>query len=229
MKVFITLIILSICFSLSAQTIKFNVQGTIKNTKNAKYAYISTLSQQIPISSPKIFIVAPIVNGRFQLNGTFDLDGKLLQYACVFVDERGDITKEELQFKFKELVWVTGRDSHLRKIILENLALEIGQRDQMIVSKIMSGGTMTKQLDEQTQSVRAGDRKFIEYIKKYPDSPVSLVAIQENNSLYYPPKKEKHESLYGLPSELYPLLSTRLKHSKEGIQLKKDIDQKAAQ
>jgi hypothetical protein len=229
MKGFITLSILSISLSLSAQTIKFNVHGTVKITKNAKYAYLSTLSQQIPISSPKIFIVAPIVNGHFQLSGKFDLEGKILQYGCVFLDERGDITKEELQLKFKELVWVTGRDSHLRKIILENLGLEIEQRDQMIASKIISGGIMTKQLDEQTQAIKAGNRKFIEYIKKYPDSPVSLAAVMENNSVFYPPKKEKHESWYGLPLESYLLLSPRLKHSKEGVQLKKDIDQKATQ
>jgi hypothetical protein len=226
MKALITLAILNISLSLSAQTISFNVQGTVKDTKDAKFAYMSTLSQQIPISSDKVFIVTPIVNGTFQLTGKFDLEGKPLQYACVFVDERGDITKEELQLKFKELIWVTERDNNLRKIILENLKLDIEQRDQMIASKIISGGGMTKQLDEHKLAIRAKNRKLIGFISKYPNSPVSLVAVEEYTAFFYPPDKEKFKGWFGLPSELYALLSPRLKDSNEGQALKKKIEQK---
>jgi hypothetical protein len=226
MKAFITLVILNISLSLSAQTISFSVRGTVKDTKDAKFAYMSTLSQQIPISSDKVFIVSPIVNGEFQLTGKFDLEGKPLQYACVFVDERGDISKEELKLKFKELIWVTGRDNNLRKIILENLRLEIEQRDQMKASKIVSGGGMTKQLDEHNQAFRAKNRKLIGFISKYPNSPVSLVVLEEYTAFFYPPDKEKYKGWFGLPSELYTLLSAKLKNSKEGQDLKKKIEQK---
>ncbi|MET3115608.1 hypothetical protein AAKU52_003358 [Pedobacter sp. CG_S7] len=227
MKGLITLTILLISFSLSAQSVKFNLQGSVKDTKNAKFAFISTLSQQVTISSPKIFMVTPIVNGKFQFNDTFDLEGKQYQNACVFVDERGNISKEELAFKFKQLVWVTGRENHLRRIILENIKLDIEQRDQMITSKIVSGGTLTKQLDENNQAVRDKNRKLLEFIKKYPDSPVSLIAVKDNNSIFDPSNKEKYESNYGLPSELFILLSERLRKSKEGLKLIKEINKKS--
>ena len=125
MKALITLILTFNTFLTFAQNVKFNIEGRIEDTKNAKYAYLSTLSQQIPISSDKIFMITPIVDGKFGFQGVFDLDGKAYQQACVFVDERGNISKEELLSKFRQSVWLIGREENLRGIILEDLTLGI--------------------------------------------------------------------------------------------------------
>jgi len=213
-------------FRLSAQTVSFNIQGTLKNTETAKFAYVSTLSQQIPISSPKIFTVAPIVNGSFQLNGKLDLEGKPYQNACLFIDERGNISKEELASKFKELIWVTGRDSNLKEIIIEDMKIEVEERDKMNHSKIRNGGILTKQLEEKNLAIRQGNRKLLDFIKTHSDSPVSFVAVQENTSIFDSSRRDRYESRYGLPSELFMLLSERLKNSKAGLALKQEIDEK---
>ena len=73
MKALITLILTFNTFLTFAQNVKFNIEGRIEDTKNAKYAYLSTLSQQIPISSDKIFMITPIVDGKFGFQGVFDL------------------------------------------------------------------------------------------------------------------------------------------------------------
>ena len=85
MKTFFTIIASLFYYTLSAQTINFTIDGNIENPLNAKYAYLSTLSQQIPISSDKIFIAVPVVNGKFEFKGSFNLEGKMMQQACIFL------------------------------------------------------------------------------------------------------------------------------------------------
>ncbi len=226
MKALITLIFTISSFFSLAQSIKFNIQGTIKNTEHAKFAYLSTLSLQVPVSSDKIFMITPIKDGKFEFNGTFDLEGKDYQEACVFVDERSNISKEELESKFKQLIWITGRENNLRRLILEDIKFDVEERDQMKVSKIIEGGMLTRQLDMESKAVRAGNRKLQEFVKTYPDSPISLKAVETVTNLTVPSNKDRMESIYGTPLELYNLLSERLKKSKRGIDLKKDIVKK---
>ncbi|WP_158797885.1 hypothetical protein [Pedobacter sp. L105] len=226
MKYFITLLFVFNTLILIAQPIKFNIQGEIKNTAHAKFAYLTTLSQQTTISSPKIFIVSPIINGEFSFKGTFNLEQNDYQQACVFVDERSNISKEEIASKFKELIWVTGREGNLRMIVLEDLTLKIEGQDQMKVSEITAGGKLTKQLDELHLAFVKGDKEFLVFIKKYPDSPISFDGVKSLTNMAQASNKDKIESRWGSPVEQYELLSNRLKKSGKGIILKKQIDEK---
>ncbi|MDR6784079.1 hypothetical protein ABIE26_002532 [Pedobacter africanus] len=226
MKALITLILISNTYLVFAQDVNFNIQGRIEDTKNAKYAYLSTLSQRIPISSDKIFMITPIVDGKFGFQGVFDLQGRTYQQACVFVDERGNISKEELLSKFRKLVWVIGREENLREIILEDLTLDIDEPAKIIYSKVVERGTLTKQLDEYNENSRSG-RKMLDFVKKYPDSPFTFEVIRSLTSVIVPANRDRIESKTGSLSGLYALLSERLKNSKEGISLKQQIDKKS--
>lgn len=227
MRAFIVLYLLIQSFLSSGQTITFNVAGLVKNTENAKFAYLTTLSQQIPISSDKIFMVTPIKSGKFNFNGNFSLQGKDFQYACVIIDERGDISKDELQSKFKELIWVTGREENIRIIILENIKLDIQKRDETITAKIITGGVFTKQRDELDVAVRSRNKKVLEFIKKYPDSPLSFTEVEETAEFISSFNKDKIESRVGSLTDLYNALSNKIRLSNRGLALKKIIVEKS--
>lgn len=227
MKKYLVILLVFILSSASAQITKFTIKGVIANTDSIKYAYLTTLSQQIPISDEKIFMVTPVVDGKFEFNGTFDLEGKDYQYASVFVEERGNISKEEALSKFRNLIWVTGRRRNARLLVLENLTLSIDEYGKTKVSKIIEGGILTKQDDEYKMAIRDGGRQLISFIKKYPDSPISYSCVKETTSLFDAAHRDKFTSLWGSPSELFNELSPKLKNSKQGIELKKSIDAKA--
>lgn len=226
MKYIITLVILFNSIILLAQPIKFNIQGELKNNEHAKFAYLSTLSQQTTISSPKIFIISPIINGKFSFKGIFNLEGKDYQQACVFVDERSNISKEELASKFKQLIWIIGRENNLRLIVLEDLKLKIEGQDQMKVSEITAAGKLTKQLDELHLASVKGNKELLVFIKKYPDSPISFDEVKALTNMAQASNEDKIESRWGSPVEQYALLSSRLKKSIKGILLKKQLDEK---
>lgn len=226
MKIIINFILAFSPLFLFAQTISFDINGVVNDTNHVKYAYLTTLSQQIPISSDKIFMSTPIIDGKFNFKGVFDLNGKDYQHACIFLDDRGNISKEEVKSKFKQLIWVAGREKNMRIIILENIDIKIAQKDQVINSEIISGGFFTIQKDKESIAVRNGNREMIEFIKKYSDSPVALEAVESITNLTIDSNKDKLESMLGTPSELYNLLSVKLRTSKRGLVLKKKIDEK---
>ena len=219
-------VLMFFAYAVHAQTIKFNIKGTIANTVSIKYAYLTTLSQQIPISSDKIFMVVPVVNGKFEFNGDFDLKGEDFQFANVFVEERGNISKEEALSKFRRLIWVTGVRKNNRVIILEDLNLSINAYGETIDAIISEGGILTKQIDEWTKAIRAGNREMIQFVKRHPNSKISFYAVKEVLSWYNAAFRDKVDSWYGSPSELFIILSAELRNSKKGIDLKKRIDEK---
>jgi hypothetical protein len=202
----------------------YTIEGTVLDTDSAKFAYLTTMSQQLPISSDKVFSVVPIVNGKFQFDGTFDLENKKYQHACVFVDIRGNISKEETLSKFRRLIWITGKTKNIRNIVLENLHLEIPGYSNTINAKVTSGGILTKQSDESGTAVREG--KLAEFIGKYPDSPISFDQVVTVTALTDESNRDKSASLYGTPEELFKKLSLQQRKSKEGIKLKEKIDAK---
>lgn len=226
MKRIIPILLFLFPLSLSAQLIRFKIEGTVKNITHAKFAYLSSFYQQVTVSSPKIFMVSPIVNGKFTFSNTFDLEGKDFQHACVIVDERGNISKEELASRFKQQSWVAGREKFIRIVLLENLKLDIPERDQTRTAAVVTGGRLTKQLDEMGLAMREGNKKLVSFVKKYPDSPVTLYAVEQcSDTRGY--NQEKLLNAWGSPSELYNPLSERLKKTPRGIALKKDIEQQS--
>ncbi|QIL39980.1 DUF4369 domain-containing protein [Pedobacter sp. HDW13] len=222
------LVILAIFFASSAiaQNINFTIKGEISNTDSIKYAYLTTLSQQIPISSDKIFMVMPVINGKFEFKGAFDLEGKDYQYASVFFEERGNISKEEALSKFRNLIWLTGARRNAKLIVLEDLTLSIDNYGNTKAAKITDKGILTRQSDEVTEAIKARDRKMIAFVKKYADSPVAFYQVEQITSMFDVSRKDRMQSMYGLPLELFNELSPRLKNSKKGLELKKNIDDK---
>lgn len=225
MKKISLLIILCYPFLIFAQVTNFKISGKIKEANIAKFAYLSTLSHQIPISSTKIFMVSAIVNNKFEFNGTIDLEGKDYQNACVFVDERGNISKEELESKFRQLIWVVGREYGLRGIILENLDLEAESPDKMSASVIVHGGILSQQEDEKSVAYASKNKKMLTFIAKYPDSPVSFNVVSEISQPVSISTRYRFIESWGSPLELYNALSERLKNSQRGQELKRVIDQ----
>jgi len=219
-------VLIFFAYTVHAQTIKFNIKGTIANTDSIKYAYLTTLSQQIPISSDKIFMVVPVVDGKFEFKGDFDLKGEDFQFANVFVEERGNITKEEALSKFRRLIWVTGVRKNTRVIILEDLTLSINAYGETKEAIISEGGVLTKQIDERTKAAQAGNREMIQFVKRHPNSKISFYEVEEVTSMYNSAHKDRYNSIWGSPSELFNELSAELKNSKRGIALKKRIDEK---
>jgi hypothetical protein len=226
MKRFIPILLFMLPVSLSAQLIKFKIAGTVKNVTHAKFAYLSSFYQQVTVSSPKIFMVSPIINGKFEFSNTFDLEGKDFQHACVIVDERGNISKEELASRFKQQSWIAGREKFIRVVLLENLKLDIPERDQTRTATVVAGGRLTKQLDEMGLAMREGNKKLVSFVEKYPDSPVTLLAVEQCSDT----RGYNHDKLlkaWGSASELYSPLSERLKKTPRGIALKRDIEEQS--
>lgn len=218
MKIGFTFFLILFYFAANSQTINFKINGEILNSKNANYAYLTTLSQQIPISSDKLFIKVPVVNGKFEFKNSFDLEGKNFQFAAVFFDERGNITKEEVALKFKNIIWVTERDPHLLKIALEDMTIQSKSRDEMLTAKITENGNYTKQYNEYRIAARAGSRELVDLIIQHKDSPISLVALQ---SLYFKePSPNSEESV----SSVFYKLSPALRASKDGQEMKKILN-----
>ena len=226
MKKYLFILLVFVASSASAQITKFTIKGVIANTDSIKYAYLTTLSQQIPISDEKIFMVIPVVNGKFEFNGTFDLEGKDYQYASVFVEERGNISKEEALSKFRNLIWVTGLRKNARLLVLEDLTLSIDEYGKTIESKITEKGILTRQSDEVAEAIKARNRKMIDFVKKYSDSPVAFYQVEQITSLFDESSRDRMQSIWGSPLELFNELSPRLKNSKKGLELKKSIDDK---
>lgn len=217
MKIVFVLLMSSLSLLVKAQEIHFKIDGLIEHTKGAKFAYLSTLSQQIPISSDKLFQMVPVVDGKFQFQGSFDLEGKSIQWASIFFDERGNITKDELALKFKNLIWVTGRDPHLFKIVLEDLSLRAKNREEAKMAVITKNGTYTKQsydLLEATRTRGKDARELANFIKTHPNSPISLKALL---SISFSSNEES------LPT-LFKSLTKEVQTSKEGASLKKELN-----
>lgn len=219
---FATLFVVS-SFCASAQTISFNVSGIVKDTTNAKFAYLTTTTQQVPISSPKIFMIVPIIAGKFEFVGTFDLEGKDFQHACVIIEERGNISKEEAASKFKQLIWISGREKNMKIVMLEDVKLEIDSRQSTKEALVVEQGALTRQLDAYSVAVRAKEGAFINFLKKYSDSQLSLYQVEEHTSSLDLSSKEKMESIMGSPQEMYDALSERLKVSLRGLAIKEKI------
>jgi hypothetical protein len=217
MKTLFTIIASLFYYTLSAQTINFTIDGNIENPLHAKYAYLSTLSQQIPISSDKIFIAVPVVNGKFEFKGSFNLEGKMMQQACIFFDDRANISKDELALKFKNLIWVTGREPHLLRIILENLSLQVKGRDENSIANVTNNGIYTKQYYEYILANKKGRKELVDFIKKYKNSPISLIALQ---SVYF---REEEQNSRETVSSLFNELTLPIKTSKEGQAMKKSL------
>lgn len=218
MKIRFTLCLILFYLTANAQTINFKINGEILNSKNASYAYLTTLSQQIPISSDKIFIKVPVVNGKFEFNSSFDLEGKNFQFAAVFFDERGNITKEEVALKFKNIIWVTEREPNLLKIVLEDMTIQSKGRDEMLTAEITENGIYTKQYNEYRIAARAGRRDLVDFIIKYKDSPISLEALQSLD--FADPSPNSKESL----SSVFYQLTPALRNSKDGQEMKKRLN-----
>lgn len=222
MKILFVILMGSLSFLVKAQSISFKIDGLVEDTKGAKFAYLSTLSQQIPISSDKLFLMVPVVDGKFEFKGSFDLEGKSIQWANIFFDERGNITNDELALKFKNLIWVSGRDPHLIKIVLEDLSLQVKSREETKMAVVTKDGTYTKQsydLLEATRRRGKDAKELASFIKTYPNSPISLKALL---SISFSSNEEKNnvEPI----ATLFKGLTKEIQMSKEGIAMKKELN-----
>ncbi|WP_293304598.1 hypothetical protein [Pedobacter sp. UBA5917] len=206
--------------SLQAQTIKFTVEGVVQKVKNAKFAYL--VSEAPVAGKPDLFLIKPMEGGVFKIPATCSLEGQLLRRGFIFLDERGDITLDQVKSKIKQKVWFVGGSANLKSIYLENIKLDIENPYNLEPAKIIAGGVYLQQSKDAIQALR--DRKFLRYMKQNADSPIALNELDNFVRFAAIPGFFK-EFDFNSPVELYDALSAPLKQSKEGVAIKKKIDE----
>ncbi|MBC6111166.1 hypothetical protein ACFOG5_18995 [Pedobacter fastidiosus] len=222
MKLRILFLLAISSLSLNAQVINFNVQGTVQKIQKAKFVYLVSLNEVK--GKPDLFMISPLVNGQFQVSGKSNLDGALLRYGFLFLDERGDISLEDVKLNIKSNKWFVGGTACLKSIILENVKLEFENPFNISNSKILDGGFYLKQYEEVMLTWK--NRDLPEFVKKYPDSPFSLIEIERLYNMSTSPIGGKMGvAQFGSPKDLFAALSPRMKKTKQGIELKRKMDQ----
>ncbi|RLJ77399.1 hypothetical protein [Pedobacter alluvionis] len=206
--------------SLQAQTIKFTVEGLVQKPKNAKFVYL--VSETLVVGKPDLFLVMPMEGNQFKIPATCNLEGGLLRKGFIFLDERGDITLNDVKSKIKQKVWFVGASANLKSIYLEDVKLDIENPYNLQSAKIIGGGIYLQQSKDATQALR--DKKFLSFIKKNADSPVALSEL-DNFILFANIPGFIKDFDFSSPMQLYGALSSRLKNSKEGKAVKKKIDE----
>ena len=223
MKFNLLTILLTIPLGIFAQTKNFNITGSLKNTENAKYAYLTTQLNQVTESSDQLFMVTEIKDGKFEFKSTIDLfPDKLYQAGCVFIHNRGNITKEEIASKINMKVFITGGDPNTKRIFIEDQDLLIENRNQVFAANITNGGDLSNQLSLLNKTTNIAD--LDDMVKKHPESPINLQVINKLASQVSP--AEISNLKIGNPTKLYFLLADSLQKSKQGLSLKKYLDEK---
>lgn len=220
MKILVFLVMLVGSTSLFAQSYTFEVRGHIKGTESAKYAYLYSAGAK------DLFLKIPLVDGTFKFNSTANLDGNLLRWAVLFVETRNNVTAVEVKKNLDSMIWLPGGTPKIKSIILENINLDINSGSQINYAKITGGGVLNKQLEELRSNGNAKKIKAFDFIKKYPNSPVSLLELQGVIKFYNILSANEFQQIYGgSPKQMYVTLSERLKQSKEGKLIKIKIDE----
>ena len=218
MKIMTLLFILISPFIINAQVVHYNIQGVIHDSQNAKFAYLLGISRQ------DTYKIAPIINGKFSFVDTIDFKGvSFYRTAYLVLSDRANITREEVNSQVNQSIGRSNQSTPiLKKVVLEETNLEIESPDKLNLAKVSSGGLLTIELEE----LDANKKNLRAFILKHPDSPLSISAIR---NLYYsfrvPVEIAVLEERMGSPRELFPLLSERWRLSKEGVELKKNIDE----
>ncbi|WP_316834414.1 hypothetical protein [Pedobacter nutrimenti] len=227
MKYIITLFLVFFTLFSFSQTIRYRIQGKVKDTSEVNFVYLASLPKKLPSTTLEIFKVVSIKNGEFEFNGSCNLDEDLFKYGILFMDKRPNVTDKEVLSKLSNLIWVAGREDNLKRILFEDMQLQIENSDRMRTSTIVDGGILTRQKDELAKIYTDGNKQLVEFIRKYPDSPLSLDALALLTEIINIKNKDRLENKAGMPpNEMYNLLSDRLKKSKNGISLKTELKTK---
>jgi hypothetical protein len=217
MKIKVLFFILISPLIINAQVVNYNIQGIIKESQNAKYAYLLGINRQ------DTYKITPIIDGKFSFIDTVDLKGvSFYRSAYLVLSDRANITREEVNSQVNQSI---GRSNMpppiLKKVVLEDAKLEIESPYKLNLAKVLSGGLLTKELEE----LDASKKDLKVFILKHPDSPLSISAVR---NLYYsfrvPVEIAILEEKMGSPKELFSLLSERWRLSKEGVELNKNIE-----
>lgn len=219
MKILVFLGLLITSTSLFAQQFAFEVKGQIQDTEKAKYAYLYSAGNK------GLFLRVPLVNGTFKFKSNADLDGNLLRWGIIFVEARNNVTAVEVKKNLDTQTWLPGGTAKIKNIILEDIDLDITQGSQINYPEIVGGGIFNKQLKEITATGSAKKINSFEFIKKYPNSPVSVLELETVARFSVEVPAAKIEKVFGgSPQEMYAMLSDRLKQSKEGKAVKMKIE-----
>lgn len=220
MKILVFLGMLIWTTGLFAQSFTFEVKGRINESEGEKYAYLYSAGNK------DLFLKVPVVGGTFKFKSNADLDGSLLRWSIIFVEGRNNVTAAEVKKNLESKSWLPGGTPKIINIILENIDLDIKQGSQINYAKITSEGVFNKQLKELRNTGNTKGINAFDFIKKYPNSPVSLDELQSavNFSKILPEAKIK-QVFGGSPKQMYMMLSNRLKQSKEGKLIKIKIDE----
>ena len=222
----IQLLLYFLCASLTcfSQNINYHIKGTASNS-NGSHVYLVSQLKQPDRNDLDVFQSCKIQDGKFEFKGQYNLNGQLLPQGAIFVDTRSDLSKQEVISKFKNFVWVPDQTDHLRSLQLEDMEIVIDTPAQARTAQIVRGGELTKQMDEVNQAVRSRNRRLLHVIKRYPNSPACMSAIEFFTAHAPKERADKTRANVGAPNEMFELLSEDVKKSEWGVKWKKKIDE----
>lgn len=198
--------ILLLISSASAQTINFNIQCKVINVEENKFAFL------IIHSTPFTILKCSLENNIAEFKGSINLKDNLFFTASVLINKT-DISSDEIEAKYKQLVFRPGHDK-LRYIILENIKLEAENSDNMYTSKVIENGHLTLQFDE-FRKAYVDPSYSLSFIKSHPNSPISLDFIPsfiKINSIIPDNRIDKKFDI----NAMYSVLSDSLKSTNRG-------------
>ncbi|MGN8056047.1 hypothetical protein ACTJKN_07235 [Pedobacter sp. 22163] len=201
-----------------SQVMNYHIKTVLGTNVKAKYAYLAMPKNLSSTQDTGKFLIVPINDGIAEFKGTVDLGDDILKTAYIFVDDRANITMPETISKVKEGIW----SAKARHIVVEDLTLEIKNKDSLASAGITKGGKLTKEMEEYYKML--DNDQEIGFLKKYPDSPMSLFQLQYVVLMYELPLRSQLEAQGRDPRVYYQLLSERLRSTKQGVALKKRMD-----
>lgn len=195
-----------------AQVINYQIIGRIPVDGYQYYAYL--------YAKEKIEKVK-IQNGNFKFSGQPNIGNQLMVSGILFIDKRENITAEEITAVKKHPSILRDKYNSFR-LVLENMTIFITNPDKIDDLKFEKGGGLTNLVIESYQYF--SDKDFLEFFKKYPDSPVSASFLNQAIKFRKMPIKKKEWEERFRVNEAYELLSDRLKITSYVKSLKLEID-----
>lgn len=200
------------------QAMNYHIKTVLDPNVKAKYAYLAMPKNLSSTEDPGKFVIVPVKDGAAEFRGTVDLGDDILKTAYIFVDDRANITMPETISKVREGIW----SAKARHLVVEDITLEIKNKDSLGSATITKDGKLTKEMEEYYQML--DNDKEAGFFKKYPDSPMSLLQVQAVVMMYELPLRQRLEAQGRDPRVYYQLLSPKLRETREGVELKKRMD-----
>lgn len=209
-KKYLIFFFLTISQSVYCQTKTYKISGLVGDLGNAKYAYLYIAGEPL--------IKELVINNRFKVEGLDTLKIDSYKFGYLFLDERDDISADEIKLNLERRIWTTTRPDYVKYIILEDICFEITSPDKIKEANIKMEGKLNELLAKSL--IAAKSFKLNEFVLENSDSPMSLDVL--SGIVKYAALTNTYP--FGNPLELFNLLSERMKKTEKGKNIRNMID-----